>query len=62
MFDVGERNFTQDRDFSGIVKVACDAKNTSSFLVAQGVWNQVLLPFPAFLLSLWSFWPVRKSQ
>ena len=30
---------------------------SSVTLVAQGVWNQVLLPFPAFLLSLWSFWP-----
>src|ERR1700679_316018 len=35
-------------------------KYTSSFLVAHGVWNQVLLPFPAFLLSLWSFRPVRE--
>jgi hypothetical protein len=28
-----------------------------------GVWNQVqvLLPFPAFLLSLWSFRPVREK-
>ncbi len=34
--------------------------NTSSYLVAHGVGNQVLLPFPAFLLSLWSFWPGRK--
>jgi hypothetical protein len=36
-------------------------KYTSSFLVAHGVWNQVLLPFPAFLLSLWSFRPVREK-
>src|ERR1700679_424753 len=35
-------------------------KYTSSFLVAQGVWNQVLLPFPAFLLTLWSFRLVRE--
>jgi hypothetical protein len=42
------------------VKVAGDAKYTSSFLVANGVWNQVLLPFPAFLLSLWSFRLVRE--
>jgi hypothetical protein len=31
------------------------------FLVAHEVWNQVLLPFPAFLLSLWSFRPVREK-
>jgi transposase-like protein len=29
-------------------------------LGAHGVWNQVLLPFPAFLLSLWSFRSVRE--
>ena len=33
---------------------------SSVTLVAQGVWNQVLLPFPAFLLSLWSFRTVRE--
>jgi hypothetical protein len=34
---------------------------SSVTLVAQGVWNQVLLPFPAFLLSSWSFRPVRET-
>jgi len=36
-------------------------KYTSSFLVAHEVWNQVLLPFPTFLLSLWSFRPAREK-
>ena len=33
---------------------------SSVTLVAHGVWNPVLLPFPAFLLSLWSFRPVQE--
>ena len=48
-------SFPQD-----LLKSRVMQKYTSSFLVAQGVWNQVLLPFPAFLLSLWSFRPVRE--
>jgi hypothetical protein len=35
---------------------------SSVTLVAHGIWNQALLPFPAFLLSLWSFRPGRKTQ
>src|ERR1700722_7181065 len=34
---------------------------SSVTLGAQGVLNQALFPFPAFLLSLWSFRPVRET-